>query len=40
MVKDHRTNFGVGNVERVMDGDLDAVIDAYLEHAALKKAEN
>jgi len=37
MVKDHRTDFEVGNVEKVMDGDLDAFIDAYLEYAALKK---
>lgn len=37
MVKDHRTNYEIGNVERVMDGDLDAVIDAYLENQALKK---
>jgi peptide chain release factor 2 len=39
LVKDHRTDFEVGNVERVMDGDLDAVIDAYLEYKALKKTE-
>lgn len=30
MVKDHRTNFEVGNVQGVMDGDLDGFIDAYL----------
>lgn len=30
MVKDHRTNFEVGNIERVMDGDLDDFINAYL----------
>lgn len=30
MVKDHRTNFEIGNVERVMDGDLDGFINAYL----------
>lgn len=30
MVKDHRTNTEVGNVQAVMDGDLDMFIDAYL----------
>ena len=30
MVKDHRTNVEVGDVERVMDGYLDVYIDAYL----------
>jgi peptide chain release factor 2 len=30
MVKDHRTNAETGNVQAVMDGDLDPFIDAYL----------
>ena len=30
MVKDHRTNEEVGNLERVMDGDINMIIDAYL----------
>jgi len=30
MVKDHRTNVEVGNLERVMNGDIDMFIDAYL----------
>lgn len=30
MVKDHRTNFEVGNTAAVMDGDLDGFINAYL----------
>ncbi len=30
LVKDHRTNEEVGNLERVMDGDIDVFIDAYL----------
>lgn len=30
MVKDHRTNFEVGNTGAVMDGDLDGFINAYL----------
>ena len=31
MVKDHRTSFEVAQVDRVMDGDLDGFIDAYLK---------
>ena len=31
MVKDHRTGFEVGNVDAVMNGDLDAFIEAYLK---------
>ena len=31
MVKDHRTNLDTGNVEKVMDGDIDMFIDAYLK---------
>lgn len=30
MVKDHRTNEETGNIDAVMDGDLDPFIDAYL----------
>lgn len=30
MVKDHRTNFEVGNVDAVMDGDIDGFIEEYL----------
>ncbi len=30
MVKDHRTNTETGNVQAVMDGDIDPFIDAYL----------
>ena len=30
MVKDHRTNYEVGNVQAVMDGDLNGFIDSYL----------
>lgn len=33
MVKDHRTGFEVGNVDAVMDGDLDGFIEAYLRQA-------
>ena len=30
MVNDHRTELKVGDVQAVMDGDLDAFIKAYL----------
>ncbi len=31
LVKDHRTNFEIGNVESVMNGDLDGFMEAYLK---------
>lgn len=30
MIKDHRTGLDIGNVQNVMDGDIDPLIDAYL----------
>lgn len=30
MVKDHRTNYEVGNVESVMNGDLNGFMESYL----------
>lgn len=30
MVKDHRTNYEVGNVEAVMNGDLNGFMESYL----------
>ena len=36
LVKDHRTNFEMGNVNAVMDGDLDGFINAYLKSQADK----
>ncbi len=30
LVKDHRTNFEMGNINAVMDGDLDGFVNAYL----------
>jgi peptide chain release factor 2 len=38
-VKDHRTNFEVGNVEAVLDGDLDRFIRATLLHQAAQAEE-
>lgn len=36
MVKDHRTNFEVGNISAVMDGDIDDFIISYLKQNASK----
>lgn len=35
LVKDHRTNFEMGNIGAVMDGDLDGFINEYLRQANL-----
>ena len=37
MVKDHRTNEETGQVDNVLDGDIDRFINAYLKWTALKK---
>lgn len=37
LAKDHRTNFENGNINAVMDGDLDGFINAYLKMKALEK---
>ncbi len=34
MVKDHRTGAEVGDADRVLDGDLDPFIEAWLKHQA------
>ena len=34
MVKDHRTDFQTGNVNAVLDGDLDGFIESYLRQRA------
>ena len=31
LVKDHRTNYEVGNIQAVMDGDIDDFIESYLK---------
>jgi peptide chain release factor 2 len=36
MVKDHRTEFEVGNAQAVLDGDLDGFIEAYLRSPTRK----
>lgn len=38
LVKDHRTNYEIGQVDRVMDGDIDAFIDSYLDYEANRRA--
>jgi peptide chain release factor 2 len=30
MVKDHRTDYEIGNTQAVLDGEIDAFIEAYL----------
>ena len=30
MVKDHRTKYATGNIQNVMDGDIDEFMNAYL----------
>ena len=39
MVKDHRTSAETGNVDAVMDGDLDLFINAYLKWITLSKKD-
>ena len=38
MVKDHRTGEEVGDVERVLGGDLDTFVRAYLLAAAASRS--
>ena len=39
MVKDHRTGFEMGNINAVMDGDIDGFINAYLKQKSVEEAE-
>jgi peptide chain release factor 2 len=34
MVKDHRTNYQTGNVDPVLDGEIDPFVESYLRHRA------
>ncbi len=36
LAKDHRTGFEMGNIQAVMDGDIDGFINAYLKMESLK----
>jgi len=38
MVKDHRTSHETGNVSKVMDGDIEPFIEAYLKQSAKERA--
>lgn len=40
MVKDHRTSYETGNINAVMDGDLDGFINAYLKASSLNELNN
>ena len=37
LVKDHRTGFEVGNIQAIMDGDLDGFIQSYLKQSSNTK---
>ena len=39
LIKDVRTGYEVGDVQRVLDGDLDGFVEAYLEQRARGTAE-
>ena len=34
LVKDHRTNYEMGNIDAVMDGDIEGFMQAYLKYMA------
>jgi peptide chain release factor 2 len=40
MVKDHRTDHQTGNVNAVMDGDIEPFIESYLKHRAKSRNKN
>ena len=40
MVKDHRTGYEMGNINAVMDGDIDGFINAYLKMQSLENLKN
>ena len=40
LVKDHRTGYENGNINAVMDGDIDGFISAYLKMNAIKNGAN
>ena len=39
LAKDHRTNYEMGNINAVMDGDIDGFINAYLKQESLNSLE-
>lgn len=40
MVKDHRTDFETGNIQVVLDGELDGFIESYLKHRTKSRGVN
>ena len=40
LVKDHRTDYQTGNVDAVLDGELDDFIESYLQYRAKNKVKN
>ena len=40
LAKDHRTGYEMGNINAVMDGDLDGFINAYLKKQSLDALAN
>ena len=40
LAKDHRTGYEMGNINAVMDGDIDGFINAYLKKQSLDSLEN
>ena len=39
MVKDHRTNFQTGNVDAVLDGELDGFVESFLRYRAKNRGK-
>ena len=37
LAKDHRTGFEIGNINAVMDGEIDGFINAYLKQMSLSE---
>ena len=35
LAKDHRTGYEMGNIQAVMDGDIDGFLNAYLQKQSL-----
>ena len=40
MIKDHRTNAETGNIQRVLDGELDLFVEAYLKWNLERNSRN